>query len=132
MKRQAILFWVLAAVVIALGAVWFSYNGLSFRQAKNAASNSNASQVNMNTTVALPSTIAYKGEDGKNALDLLKANHEVVEEGGFITAIDKRPNTTSSYWMLYVNGKLAEKGAKDIATTSGDAIEWRFEGLTNS
>jgi len=124
MKRQNILFGVLAAAAIALIGVWFWANPISLSKSPKATANGNA---NTNAAVELPTTIAYQGVEGQNALDLLKASHVVIEDNGFVQAIDGRANSATSYWFLYVNGTSSDKGAKDVMTTSSDSIEWRFE-----
>lgn len=91
---------------------------------KNANENINAT---LNTNAAVVPTVSYPGVDGKNALDLLKESHTVVEDGGFVKSIDGRENTGSTYWFLYVNGKSSEVGAKDVQTKPSDTLEWRFE-----
>lgn len=126
MKRQSWFVTILGVAVLVLAAVWFSFNGLSFKS-KSTGGNTNAANLNTSAPVQLPSVVSYKGEDGKNALELLKAKHDVVETDGFVKAIDGRASSTTSYWLYYVNGNSAEVGAKDYTTKSTDTVEWRFE-----
>jgi hypothetical protein len=78
-------------------------------------------------------TIDYNGEDGKNALELLQATHEIKIQdstlGTFVISIDGTANTDTAYWMFYVNDSLATVGANDYVTKSTDKIEWRYESL---
>ena len=104
-------------IVLAAGA-WFAVSKLP---KTNSASN-----VNANTSTAVP-TITYKGVDGKNALELLKASHAVVDDGGFVTSIDGQVNAAPKYWTLYANGTMASVGAKDLVTKASDTIVWKLE-----
>lgn len=78
-------------------------------------------------------TVAYDGQDGKTALDLLKASHDIKTEdssmGVFVTSIDSSANTDDTFWMFFVNNELASVGADKYQTKSSDKIEWRFEKL---
>jgi len=78
-------------------------------------------------------TVAYDGQDGKTALDLLKASHEIKTQdssmGVFVTSIDSSANTDDTFWMFFVNNELASVGADQYQTKSSDKIEWRFEKL---
>ncbi|MBM2821200.1 MAG: hypothetical protein HW405_960 [Candidatus Berkelbacteria bacterium] len=78
-------------------------------------------------------TITYQGEDGKTAMDILKASHQVRTEdstiGSFVTSIDGTENTLDTYWMFYVNDQLAPSGADQYNTKTGETVEWRFEKL---
>ncbi|MBI4092314.1 MAG: DUF4430 domain-containing protein [Candidatus Kerfeldbacteria bacterium] len=121
MKRQSALLSALAVVVIGGGAWWFS------TQYHPAAKTTTPANRNVNAVQTLPTKITYQGEDGKNALELLTAKHQVVETDGFVNSIDGRANTKVFYWFLYVNGKLAEVGAKDAVTKSSDSLEWKYE-----
>jgi hypothetical protein len=76
------------------------------------------------------SSITYSGQASKNALDLLKAKHQVdVSAQGFVNAIDKIKPGDHQYWSFYVNDKQADVGAKDYITKSTDAIEWKLEAF---
>lgn len=95
-------------------------------------------KVNQNRTandtvkeVAAVSAIAYDGEDGKTALDLLKTRATIETQdssiGIFVVAINGMTNSDSQYWMFYVNGELAPVAADQYASKNGDKIEWRYE-----
>lgn len=76
-------------------------------------------------------TISYLGIEGKNAFELLQKEHRVSfqtsEFGVFVTEIDGVKNTSDTFWMYYVNGKLAPVAADKYVTKKGDKIEWRYE-----
>ncbi len=78
-------------------------------------------------------TITYDGQDGKTALEILKASHDVKSEdssmGSFVTSIDGTENTTDTYWMFYVNDQLSSVSSDQYQSKSTDKIEWRYEQL---
>jgi hypothetical protein len=78
------------------------------------------------------SAISYDGQDGRNALDLLKVFHQVETKdtsfGPQVMGIDgNHPDESNSYWAFYVNGKLADKGADQYVTSNNDKVEWKVE-----
>ena len=123
MKRQSILVIALIGVLVGGGIWWYT---TQYTPKPKPATNTTVNQ-NTNTVVELPTKVTYKGVEGKNALELLKESHQVIEDNGFVQAIDGRPNSKSTYWFLYVNDKSSDVGAKDVKTTASDTIEWRFE-----
>ncbi len=121
MKRIVIIVGIVA--VLGLG-VWWRLTSSTTNTNSNSNSNSN-----VNTTVVVP-TVTYQGVDGKNALELLKASHTVIDDNGFVTSIDGQANAAPKYWTLYVNGTMASVGAKDAVTKSTDIITWKLEAFT--
>lgn len=77
--------------------------------------------------------ISYNGEEGKNALELLKKNHTVTEEnstyGTFVKGIDGKVGDDKNYWAFYVNGAYASVGAASYTTKATDKLEWKFEAV---
>lgn len=78
-------------------------------------------------------TVTYQGEDGKNALELLRA-HATVETttdpsfGEYVTSINGvASGTGGKYWLVFVNGQAATRGAGELTTTSSDTVEWKLE-----
>lgn len=63
---------------------------------------------------------------GDTIMDLLKANYEVTEKDGFITAIDgqEQDEKEGIYWMFDLNGELAPKAADQIELNDGDMVEF--------
>ncbi len=114
-----------ALVVVALAWKFIAPRTTSDNANANATSNTNIAT--SNTNVAAVPTVSYPGVDGKNALELLKESHNVVEDDGFVKSIDGKENTATSYWFLYVNGTSSTVGAKDVQTKRSDTLEWRFE-----
>lgn len=89
--------------------------------------NSNTNTVACAATAGNPS---YAGQDGKNALELLQADHQVdVSAEGFVNAIDAKKPADRQFWALYVNCKQAEVGAKDYQTKTSDLVEWKLESF---
>lgn len=81
---------------------------------------------NVNGVTTTPS-ITYAGSTGKNALELLQASHTVdATAAGFVNAINGITPSDHQFWLLCVNGKGAEVGAKDLNTNASDRIEWKL------
>lgn len=76
--------------------------------------------------------VAYDGVEGKNALELLKAQEDVVTKqssfGEYVDSVNGVVGgTDGKYWAFYINGQLSQVGAADYQTKTGDKIEWKFE-----
>jgi Domain of unknown function (DUF4430) len=76
--------------------------------------------------------IAYEGEDGKTALEILKARARVRtstgQMGELVEEINGVNNGNGYYLIYYVNGAKAKVGAGDYVTKNGDKIEWKLIG----
>lgn len=75
-------------------------------------------------------TVSYKGENGKDALTLLKQIGEVEQNSsGLVIGINgrKADDSKKEFWAFYVNGKLSEVGPAEYQTKEGDKIEWKIE-----
>lgn len=75
--------------------------------------------------------LSYQGQNGVNALDLLKEHATVKTKhysfGDLVTSIDGTAASGSKYWTLYVNGKMSNVGASAYVTKNGDTIMWRLQ-----
>ena len=79
--------------------------------------------------------IAYDGEDGKTALELLKLHAHVVTTNASglgelvvtINGIGARNNNGFNL-IYYVNGSMPKTGAGNYITKNGDKIEWKIIG----
>ena len=76
--------------------------------------------------------ISYQGEDGKTALELLKANADVkttndLSLGEYVTSINGNDGGGTKYWLFYIDGKEAPEGADKYVTNSNEAIEWKLQ-----
>ena len=80
------------------------------------------------------STIEYKGVDGKNALELLKASHQVELKtysfGDLVIGIDGVAPDASHFWAMYVNGEFSQVGASAYVTKSTDTIKWQMDKIS--
>ncbi len=85
------------------------------------------------TTAALQHVVTYRGEDGKNALDLLKAHHQVAAQqfsiGAFVTSVDGISAPPNYFWAFSVNGKPSDVGADTYITKNSDTLSWRLEKI---
>jgi uncharacterized membrane protein len=73
---------------------------------------------------------SYKGEDGVDALSLLKKKTSVEQdESGLVVVINNRKadEKKREFWAFYVNGKLSQVGPAEYVTKNKDAIEWKIE-----
>ena len=92
-----------------------------------------AANVQQQQTQQQPTTdLTYRGEDGKNALDLLKAHATVVTKdssyGPYVDSINgTQGGTNGKYWTFFVNGAEASVGAGSYTTKAGDSIEWKLQ-----
>ncbi len=91
-----------------------------------------APTVNNSTQQVASSVVEYQGQDGKTALDLLKAGHIVelksYSYGDMVTAIDRVIPDTDHFWAMYVNGEFSQVGASYV-TKSSDQIKWMIERI---
>lgn len=75
----------------------------------------------------------YQGEEGKNALEILKSKASVITKqydfGELVTAINGTQGSGPKYWSFYVNGKLSDEGAGTYVTHDSDNIEWKLQEL---
>jgi hypothetical protein len=79
--------------------------------------------------------VEYQGQDGKNALELLKINHKVVTKtyegiGEFVQTIDNQTPDSNHFFSLYINGEYSQVGADAYQTKSSDKLEWRVQEIT--
>ncbi len=75
------------------------------------------------------STFSYQGQNGKDALSILKAQAVVGQSAsGLVVSINGRKANSAKheYWAFYVNGKLAQVGPADYQTHSTDSIMWKI------
>jgi hypothetical protein len=77
---------------------------------------------------------SYKASEHKNALDMLKASHEVKtksfgDAGEFVESIDGTAPDAKHFWAFYVNGQSSNVGAGSYELKDGDAISWKLEEI---
>jgi len=77
------------------------------------------------------SEISYQGQEGKTAMELLKASHQVeatpFDFGDMVTSIDGVKPDSSQFWAFYVNGQASMVGADAYQTKNGDQITWKLD-----
>ena len=81
-------------------------------------------------------TITYQGVDGKNALELLKASHQVEAQhysfGDLVTSIDGLAPDSKHFWAMYVNDSFSQVGASAYMTKSSDTIKWEVDAVVDT
>lgn len=79
-------------------------------------------------------SIRYNGEDGKTALELLKAKYQVQTKtfsfGEMVESINGIRADNNHFWALYADGKQTTVGASDYKTKNGEVIEWKWEEIS--
>ncbi|WP_127849245.1 DUF4430 domain-containing protein [Lacticaseibacillus hulanensis] len=65
----------------------------------------------------------------QSILAAMEKHYKVDQDKGFITAINghKQNAKKNLYWMFYIDGKSAAKGAGDIVAKKGQKISFRLE-----
>lgn len=76
--------------------------------------------------------LAYKGQEGKTALELLKQKAKTTTKqsayGEYVDSINGLGGgTDGKYWAFYINGAASNVGAGAYTTKSTDNIEWKYE-----
>ncbi|GIO28484.1 DUF4430 domain-containing protein [Ornithinibacillus bavariensis] len=68
-------------------------------------------------------------KDGDNLLAVMKANFDMVEEGGFIKAIEgiEYDEANKMSWMFSVNGEPSMVGAGDVKLNDGDTVNFDYQ-----
>jgi len=99
--------------------------------AENNKTNKAVAGLESQATPVTVKTVSYDGQEGKTALAILQETHKVeIQEssmGSFVASIDGTANQADTFWMFYVDGKLAPVGADQYKTKNAEKIEWRFE-----
>jgi hypothetical protein len=73
-------------------------------------------------TVVTPKTPVEAGETAMRSLDRVA---DIESDSGLVTAIEgvEQDADKNVFWLYYVNGKLAQKGAAEVKLEAGD-VEW--------
>ena len=127
LKKQLTI--VLATVVIAFLVIIISavllFQGKNFTIAQRQIESKNISPVKNKAD-----NFSYKGENGKDALTILKEIADMrLDKSGMVASINGRSADSQKheYWAFYINGKLADVGPADYKTKNSDTIEWRID-----
>ncbi len=117
--------FVIVVIIAVIGIIY------AFRQKPAPSSDTSAATSLMSQTGA----IEYSGQDGKNALELLQAGHQVDAKhysfGDMVTAIDGLAADANHFWAMYVNGEFSQVGASSYMTKSSDVIKWQLDEVNN-
>jgi hypothetical protein len=77
--------------------------------------------------------VSYQGQDGKSAMELLKASHQVetthYDFGDMVNSIDGVKPDAEHFWSLYINGQAATVGADAYQSKSSDTITWKLDKI---
>jgi len=67
--------------------------------------------------------------EGDLLMDVLKANFDVEEEGGFITSIEgvSPDEGEEKSWMFFVNDEMATTGAEEVELNPGDQVNFDLQ-----
>ena len=127
MKKQIIVY-VISALIIIGGVT----TGVCLYQSKIATDKAEQAQELIDSTKT--NGVAYTGEAGKTALDLLKKSATIVASGSgentFVTSINGvAANSKNQYWAFYINGESASVGAGSYVTKDSDKITWKLESF---
>jgi len=75
--------------------------------------------------------ISYRGEQGVDALTLLKQHATVGVKhysfGDLVTSIDGSAGNGPKYWTFYINGQEAQVGAGSYKTKDSDTLKWKLQ-----
>jgi hypothetical protein len=106
-------------------------------QAANQTENQNTNEpakAETNSSKQANEQISYQGEEGKTALEILKAKYDTKTQeftgvGEFVQSINGVVPQSNFFWAFYVNGQSSNVGAGQYKTKSTDKIEWRLEEI---
>ena len=115
-------------IIIALAVVAAGAGGIAGAVIANSPSHKVAATVNSQQQLT---DIKYNGQNGTNALALLKKHAQVQTKhysfGDLVTSINGSKGTGPKYWTFYINGKEAQVGAGTYTTKSSDKLEWKLQ-----
>lgn len=116
---------ILGIAVLAIVFLLFSFTTLTpqLRQSERG--------VGTPTAVVPPRTqqVSYNGQDGVDALTLLKQHADVVQDqSGMVVSINgrKADSTKREYWAFFINNALAPVGPQAYTTKKGDNLTWKI------
>lgn len=119
MKKAGIISGIIIVILAGIFAFHFSS---AVKQTPVGNQPTAASQTTKNVT------ITYKGENGVDALTLLKKQATVRQDNsGLVVSINGVKPGGHEYWAFYINNKLAPVGPAEYKTKNGDLITWKIE-----
>jgi hypothetical protein len=125
-NKQKILFSVLVVVIVIL--VIFLINP---PQKTTPPPINDTPVVTISPTVSpLVDQFEYQGEDGVDALTLLKQKTTVEQDSsGMVVSISGRQADSNQreFWSFYINRESAQVGPASYITKDNDIISWKIE-----
>lgn len=119
----------LVTAIIITGVI-----GLNHQPKSDTAAPGTRTSVSPQATPSAATQLHYQGEDGKTALELLKAKDpSAVTKGeganAFVTTVGgyTASEAKKEFWALYVNDKMSDMGAGSYITKSTDRIVWKIQ-----
>jgi len=113
--------------LVVLGVLLITGGG-SWAVIGNSASHKVQTTVNTQQQLTY---ISYHGQNGQNALSLLKKHAAVQTKhysfGDEVLAINGSKGTGPKYWTFYINSKEADVGAGAYTTKSSDILSWKLQ-----
>lgn len=118
----------LLIIALALFVVVFNVLFALFLQNKSQPEKQNIKQEQVQI---LKESFSYKGEEGKDALTLLKEKAEVEQDtSGLVVSINgRKTDVKKEFWAFYVNGEFAPVGPAEYQTKEKDLVEWKVEKI---
>lgn len=117
----------LKTLIIAAAVVIAAAGSAAIAVVSNSPSHKVGTSVNAQQQLT---DIKYHGQNGVDALTLLKKNADVTTKhysfGDLVTSIDGSYGTGPKYWTFYVNGKESDVGASSYITKNADTLEWKL------
>jgi hypothetical protein len=118
-------------IIASMAAVVFvAVNGVYYYQANHTDKPAVLSSTTTIRQQAPTTYLAYQGQTGRNALEILKeeavAQTKQSSYGEFVTSINGNDGGGKQYWILYVNGVESSVGAGSYVTQGTDKIEWKL------
>jgi hypothetical protein len=118
---------VIAVIILLLGV---AYGLLNDEVDTPTTQNNQAANTTTQQQVASESLVRYSGQDGRTAMDILKANYNVQTQSfGDMGDFDGVEPDNKHFWALYVNGSVSQVGADQYVTKSSDILEWKLEEI---
>lgn len=139
-KKSKIIIAIIVTVLVALGAggAYFATQLNTQNQSQTSQDVAQSSATPQQTDTKKESdaaTVAYDGQDGRTALEILKGIKTVETKvyagiGEMVVSIDGvKPEDSSEFWAFYVDGKQAQVGADQYVTKNKEKIEWKLEKI---
>ncbi len=119
------------AAIAAIGLIVFGWANKEVTNTKKDINTQSTQQATESSEQKKTEYLSYQGEDGRTALELLKAQAEVEVKssslGDYVTSINGNDGGGSKFWMFFIDGKESSVGAGTYITKSNENIEWKLQ-----